>query len=489
VHMSEWLVVMDDGDVFDALSANHRLMRDGQAREVALIAQACDEWSIDESVAGKACERLIEGGGDGTALVGEFLALELAGLLGCSPSTAALRIAEVLDLRDRHPELWALVVSGGVEPWRAFKVTRACVVAGLSGEAARWVDHQLGISLAVMTWGRAVRLLDGLMVKADTELAARRAQTQREKRTVWIGDHRDGGSVLYARLDTADALALKATIDQIAEALQSCGDTQAPDQRQATALGILADPAAALALLDRSGDGMPTNRKATLMVHIAADSLPAGAFIAGAVPAGNLTPGALGQDAATPGIGQGSGVVGVSGTTGVSQGSGAPSTSGVARVEHCGPLDTETLARFLAGSTVVVRPVIDLNTIPPVDAYEIPARMRQAVLLRNPVEAFPFSTRRADSCDQDHTIPYDPLAPPGTRQTRPDNLGPLSRRTHRAKTARQWHVTQTEPGTYVWTSPHGFRYEVTPDGTTPLGRKPLGRTGPETEPEAETRAA
>ena len=182
--MSEWLVVIEDGDVFDALSANHQLMRDGQAREVALIAQACDEWTIDESGAGKACERLIEGGGDGTALVGEFLALELAGLLGCSPTSAAVRIGEVLDLRDRHPELWALVACGGVEPWKAFKVTRACVSAGLSAEAARWVDHQLGVSLAVMTWGRAVRLLDGFIVKADTDLAAQRAQERRARSAV-----------------------------------------------------------------------------------------------------------------------------------------------------------------------------------------------------------------------------------------------------------------------------------------------------------------
>ena len=169
-------------------------------------------------------------------------------------------------------------------------------------------------------------------------------------------------------MDTADALALKATIDQIVEALQACGDTQPLEQRQAAALGVLADPAAASALLNHTGDGMPTNRKATLIVHVAAESLPAGCFTAD-----SLNPDTLDRATATPG---GVRESEVPGTPGAARGSGVPGvpgTAGVARVEQCGPLDTDTLARFLAGSNVVVRPVIDLNTIPAVDAYEIPA--------------------------------------------------------------------------------------------------------------------
>lgn len=46
----------------------------------------------------------------------------------------------------------------------------------------------------------------------------------------------------------------------------------------------------------------------------------------------------------------------------------------------------------------------------------------------------------------------------------------MSRRVHRAKTARAWRVEQTEPGHFTWTSPQGFRYLVTPHGTTALGR-------------------
>ena len=47
-------------------------------------------------------------------------------------------------------------------------------------------------------------------------------------------------------------------------------------------------------------------------------------------------------------------------------------------------------------------------------------------------------------------------------QTRPDNLGPLGRRVHRAKTHGRWRVEQVAPGCYPWRSPEGFVYLVTP---------------------------
>lgn len=426
--MIDWLVIAGDGDVFESIAANRRLIVDAEVREVALIAQACDEWRVDESAAGQACERLISGGADGTAMVGEFLALELAGLLRVSPVSAALKVADVLNLRDRHPEMWAAVHGGFVEPWKAFQITRACATGGLSGEAARWVDHQLSIAAGAMPWGRAAKLVAGLIVKADPALAAERALLQRDRRMVSIGEHREGGSELFARLDTEDALALESCIRSLAEALCSAGSAEPLDHRRATALGLLADPPAAAALLAGEGLSSRSKRKATVMVHVAADVVEY-------------------------------------------DGEGDHERGGVARIEGVGPIDTSTLKRFLGAAEVVVRPVVDLNTIPPVDAYEIPERMREVVLMRNPIEAFPFSVKRAVVCDLDHTVPYDHLAPPGSRQTAAENLGPLSRKVHRAKSAGGWRVIQEEPGCFLWTSPHGFRYLVTPDGTTTLGRR------------------
>ncbi len=461
--MSEWTLIIDNtDDVFDALRHNHQLKMGAEIRELALIAQASDEYQVDETRADAAAEKLIQGGADGTATIGDFLAIEIAGLLQISPTTAALRISETLNLRDRHPELWAFVHAGTVRPWQALKIAARCVTAGLSGDAAKWVDHQLAISVTTLGWTRALRTLEGLIVSADTELAAERARIRREQRQVYVGDHAYGGSILFARLDTEDALALDQTISDLSNALAAAGSTEPVDQRRATALGILADPRAALDLLTGAGNGTPTNRTATLVVHIAAEPNCA-----------HRDPRALlGQASGLRGTGAGTGasVTSTDQRSVIANDLTAFAPRFTARIEGVGPLDGETLRRFLGHSRVTVRPVVDLNTAPAVDAYEIPARLREHVQARNPVEAFPFSARRSPGLDLDHTDPYQTSAPPGTLQTRAENLGPLSRRVHRAKTARAWNVVQTEPGTFVWTSRHGFRYEVSPHGTLALGR-------------------
>ncbi|MGI5951144.1 MAG: hypothetical protein ACOX61_04765 [Brooklawnia sp.] len=44
-----------------------------------------------------------------------------------------------------------------------------------------------------------------------------------------------------------------------------------------------------------------------------------------------------------------------------------------------------------------------------------------------------------------------------------------------AKTHGGWHLEQPAPGHFKWTSPAGYQYLVTPDGTTAIG-KPEKRT-------------
>ncbi|MDN6592615.1 MAG: hypothetical protein L0K94_08620, partial [Acidipropionibacterium jensenii] len=40
------------------------------------------------------------------------------------------------------------------------------------------------------------------------------------------------------------------------------------------------------------------------------------------------------------------------------------------------------------------------------------------------------------------------------------NLGPVSRREHRAKTAGRWRLQQPAQGVYLWISPTGMRFAV-----------------------------
>ena len=144
----------------------------------------------------------------------------------------------------------------------------------------------------------------------------------------------------------------------------------------------------------------------------------------------------------------------------------------LARLEGHGPLSRQTWINLLGHDRITIRPVIDLNAIPPVDRYEIPDRLRDAITWRSPVDMFPYGNRTARGCDLDHTIPYDHTrgGPPG--QTRIDNLAPISRRAHRAKTARFWKLQQYDGGWLEWTSPAGYHYATGPFGTLREVRSP-----------------
>jgi hypothetical protein len=145
---------------------------------------------------------------------------------------------------------------------------------------------------------------------------------------------------------------------------------------------------------------------------------------------------------------------------------------GICRVEGVGPVPVGQLHDMVGHTRVRVLPVFDPDGVVPVDSYEIPLPVRRAVLLRHPFELFPYSSNSNAGCDLDHTDPWRADGPPG--QTRPDNLGPFRRRPHRAKTHAGWRLRTPAPGVFVWTTPLGRIYTLTPDGLTHTGPPPEG---------------
>jgi 5-methylcytosine-specific restriction endonuclease McrA len=84
--------------------------------------------------------------------------------------------------------------------------------------------------------------------------------------------------------------------------------------------------------------------------------------------------------------------------------------------------------------------------------------MRELVILRDRTCVHPHCDKDARDCDLDHIKAYIEIhdgGPPG--QTRPDNLAPLCRRHHRAKTHYGWTYQRAPDGSYAWTSPAGYR--------------------------------
>src|SRR5262249_50864902 len=76
----------------------------------------------------------------------------------------------------------------------------------------------------------------------------------------------------------------------------------------------------------------------------------------------------------------------------------------VARWEGEGPISA-TYVREVLGPACdfVVKPVIDLAGMAPVDAYEIPDRHREAVYLRTPADVFPYASNTTRRQQIDHT--------------------------------------------------------------------------------------
>ncbi|MFT4295849.1 MAG: hypothetical protein QM582_10605, partial [Micropruina sp.] len=146
----------------------------------------------------------------------------------------------------------------------------------------------------------------------------------------------------------------------------------------------------------------------------------------------------------------------------------------VARSETLGPITRSQLAELFGTHRITITPVLHTGTEQAVDSYEIPNRIRETVVLRDVCEVFPHSSRTARRLDLDHTQPYVSGV---DQQTRPGNLGPLTRSVHRAKTAGRWQLRQPRPGTFWWKSPRGNEYRVSPSGTddlhdwSPLERK------------------
>jgi len=173
----------------------------------------------------------------------------------------------------------------------------------------------------------------------------------------------------------------------------------------------------------------------------------------------------------------GRGIAGITGSTLTSE--AVTAGIGICRVEQVGPLLLDRLQTLLGDRcTITVKPVIDLPAgHTPVDCYEIPAGLREQLLLRHPADVFPYAAAVSRRIDVDHTIPYvdpDEGGPPG--QTRIGNLGPQTRHHHRLKTHGHWQIRQPEPGTWLWRSPHHRIYLINPTGTHPLGDTDFAET-------------
>ena len=433
------LLSRDTTSPIDQLHACTRLKRAAEAREAELIATLATSsgWVSDDdhpTYEPVTDRRLLPVGADGTPCVDETIVLEVACAQSVSVGVAGTLLRDTVNLKYRHPLAWQAVQEGRVPFWQARKLADACAAYDLTADQARAVDDRVAPAWGRYSTGRLINLIHASILKVapDAVRDRTRALTRtREYRTETCTAD-PCTTYLNATLGTADATFLTATVNRVADILHDQGDTSDRDHRMAKALGILATPAYALSLLGvHTRRGLdPDQAVPTITPKQARQALPVAQVYVH-----------LSDQTLTEG--------------------------GVARVERLGPILVDQLAHIVGHGRIKLTPVLRINdTDPGVDAYEIPDTIRENVTLRDRYEVFPYSSRDARHQDVDHTIPYTPTGPPG--QTRPSNLGCLSRRAHRAKTLGGWTLTQPAPGIFLWHSRLGQTLAIGPWGTLNL---------------------
>ncbi|WP_344310034.1 HNH endonuclease signature motif containing protein [Brevibacterium samyangense] len=127
------------------------------------------------------------------------------------------------------------------------------------------------------------------------------------------------------------------------------------------------------------------------------------------------------------------------------------------------------VARTLAGySRTLVRVLTDPATGTPIDArakkYAIPPDVRAALIQQWRYCTAPGCTRQAAKSEMDHIQEYNHENPDAGGLTVLENLHPLCKRHHQAKTDRRLRVFKTPDGGVRWVLPYGNEVTVFPPG-------------------------
>ena len=368
--------------------------------------------------------------GEGAPLVAEFCIAEFALAIGRSTDGGRALVAAAVELKYRLPRCWARVQSGDLEAWRARRIAEATML--LSQEAAAFVDAQVAPFAHRIGIAALERLIAEAIARFMPEKAAEDARRAADGRHFTI-DHQQvsfgGTSQITGELDLADALDLDTAV---AKARTSCSrwdrptpSTYAapspPASSPATSSPSTSKPAATRRLRHHRRR-RPKPRQVVLHVHLCRQAAITGTSGCGGAGAG------------------GEPATGSSPPTRSAPGAPAPTTE------------------------VVVKPVIDLNEHIHVEGYEVPDRLREQATLRDHNCVFPWCTRSArNGCRPRHPLRR------GRHHLERQHRAPVSTAPS-AQNPHSWTYTMLEPGSFLWSSPHGYQFLRDHHGTLDVSR-------------------
>lgn len=142
-----------------------------------------------------------------------------------------------------------------------------------------------------------------------------------------------------------------------------------------------------------------------------------------------------------------------------------------------GPISAEYARRIAHDPTstwrrLITDPVSDQLLDYGTTRYRPPQHLAEHVIARDGTCSFPFCSYPARQADLDHVVPYP------TGGTSADNLQPLHRRHHNAKTSGGWTSHREPDGTTNWTSPQGRGYRSRPPRRWPSPADPADGDSP-----------
>lgn len=375
---------------------------------------------------------------------------------GLSEHSANKLIRESVMLVHFLPRVWAQVLAGKQDVWRARLLAGDCY--GLSLQAVKFVDESMSTRSVRITATSRERIIDEARTRYMPEEAAQAVAEVERRRGVEIFSHTNdlGVMQLYGELDYPDAAALDVALAHGARVLKEAGCDLPLGTRRAWALGDLArmamggqslytvtDPLTGEQSTHRSqwnGRGAPVP-SVKLFIH-----LPSTEFFTPTPEAGSFA------------VVQGTGLSG----------------------QHI--VDTDMVRNWFTRSSqadgyvpqIFVRPVTNLSDEACGGGYEPTEGMREQVHLNADECIFPFCTRSGHRCDIDHTTPWRQDGSGGATCT--CNLAPLCRTHHRVKTHgdnspddngahAKWSYVHLGGHEYFWTGPRNMSFIRTRDGT------------------------
>jgi hypothetical protein len=329
-------------------------------------------------------------------------------------------LEEASTLASALPETRQALAAGRISARHAGAVVEAVNLAGLEPKAAAVVDARAMRLADRQNVAQLRRTLTRVVHQADPGAAERRHADRVERRHVRLSDAGDGMAAFTAEIEAVAAAKLAATVTDHAKALRE-GDKLTGSQQVRTLDVARADAlcelvaAGAVAVQDRNHQAPKMTVETSILVI---------------VPLAVL----LGLDDA-PGELSGHG----------------PITAAQARAaaHAAGAVWRRLVTDDVSGT------VLDVGRT----RYRPGAALADTVRARHPRCLFPMCSRPAAACDLDHRQGFDRTGHGDGGATSIDNLGPLCRRHHNAKTHHGWNWTvDSATGDIAWASPTGHTY-------------------------------